>query len=368
MRDYIGRILRKGAAVSPPVIEGQAVPTPTLWLLGKTGAGKSSLVRALTGEADVGEGFAPCTRTAMAYDYPAERPVLRFLDTRGIGEAGYDPKEDLAEAERGSHALVVVARLDDPVQGAVADILRELRRRRGDLPILIAHTGADLAGADLAGADHAEDDPVRARARAATQARFEEAAGGTLPAVTLALPPDGAPQGLDELRAALAGLLPQAALLIMREGARDAESARFAEIKPLVMWYAGAAAASDVAPVIGAVGVPAIQGAMLHAMAGRYGVAWNAQRAGAFAGALGSGALLRFAGSHAARQAAKLVPVVGQTLGAASAAAISFATTFALGRAASYWLDRESRGEHASAADLRRLYEEAFARARNVSR
>jgi uncharacterized protein (DUF697 family) len=362
VRDYIGRILRKGAAVSPPVIEGQAVPTPTLWLLGKTGAGKSSLVRALTGEADIGEGFAPCTRTAMAYDYPAERPVLRFLDTRGIGEAGYDPKDDLAEAERGSHALVVVARLDDPVQGAVADILRELRRRRSDLPILIAHTGADLAGDG-----HAEDDPVRARARAATQARFEEAVGSELPAVTLALPPDGAAEGLDEFRAALAGLLPQAALLIMREGARDAESARFAEIKPLVMWYAGAAAASDVAPVIGAVGVPAIQGAMLHAMAGRYGVAWNAQRAGAFAGALGSGALLRFAGSHAARQAAKLVPVVGQTLGAASAAAISFATTFALGRAAAYWLDRESRGESASAADLRRLYEEAFARARDAA-
>lgn len=358
MRDYIGRILRKGAAVSPPVIEGHAVPTPTLWLLGKTGAGKSSLVRALTGEADIGEGFAPCTRTAMAYDYPAEHPVLRFLDTRGIGEAGYDPQEDLAQAERGSHALVVVARLDDPVQGAVADILRELRRRRAALPVLIAHTGADLA----------ESNAMRARAQAATQSRFEEAAGAALPAVTLALPAGEATgKGLDELRAALAGLLPEAALLIMREGARDAESARFAEIKPLVMWYAGAAAASDVAPVIGAVGVPAIQGAMLHAMAGRYGVPWTTQRAGAFAGALGSGALMRFAGSHAARQVAKLVPVVGQTLGAASAAAISFATTFALGRAAAYWLDRESRGERASAADLRRLYEEAFARARDAA-
>lgn len=359
MRDYIRRILRKGAAVSPPVIEGQAVPTPTLWLLGKTGAGKSSLVRALTGEADIGEGFAPCTRTAMAYDYPAEHPVLRFLDTRGIGEAGYDPSEDLAQAERGSHAVLVLARLDDPVQGAVADILRELRRSRGDLPILIGHTGADLEKSDAA----------RARARAATQARFEAATGDTLPAVTLALPPgEASPAGLDALREELAGLLPEAALLIMRERVRDAESARFAEIKPLVMWYAGAAAASDVAPVIGAVGVPAIQGAMLHAMAGRYGVAWTTSRAGAFASALGSGALLRFAGSHMARQVAKLVPVVGQTLGAASAAAISFATTFALGRAAAYWLDRESRGESASAADLRRLYEKAFARARDAAR
>ncbi len=56
---------------------------PVLWLLGKTGAGKSSLVRALTGlsGAEVGTGFVPCTRTSAMFDYPPEQPLLRFLDT-----------------------------------------------------------------------------------------------------------------------------------------------------------------------------------------------------------------------------------------------------------------------------------------------
>src|SRR3712207_4708503 len=90
-------------------------PLPVVWLLGKTGAGKSSVVRALTGlsEAEIGNGFAPCTRTAMRFDHPAGQPVMRFLDTRGLGEAGYDPAEDLATAEAASHLVLLVARLDD---------------------------------------------------------------------------------------------------------------------------------------------------------------------------------------------------------------------------------------------------------------
>ena len=36
---------------------------PVVWLLGKTGAGKTAIISALTGDtrAEVGEGFAPCT-------------------------------------------------------------------------------------------------------------------------------------------------------------------------------------------------------------------------------------------------------------------------------------------------------------------
>lgn len=61
---------------------------PVMWLLGKTGAGKTAIVAALSGDprAKVGEGFEPCTRTAAFYDVPPEAPLLRFLDTRGLGE------------------------------------------------------------------------------------------------------------------------------------------------------------------------------------------------------------------------------------------------------------------------------------------
>ena len=72
-------------------------PLPVLWLIGKAQAGKTSIIRALTGSeaAEIGNGFQPCTRTARFYDFPAEAPVARFLDTRGLGEVTYDPGEDI---------------------------------------------------------------------------------------------------------------------------------------------------------------------------------------------------------------------------------------------------------------------------------
>ena len=110
--------LTGGAPVEPASdedVKGAAGPRPVVWLLGKTGAGKSSLVRSLTGvgAAEIGNGFAPCTRTAHAFDFPQDRPVMQFLDTRGLGEVGYDPAEDLAQCEARSHAILAVARLDE---------------------------------------------------------------------------------------------------------------------------------------------------------------------------------------------------------------------------------------------------------------
>ncbi|KPQ07349.1 MAG: hypothetical protein HLUCCA12_05925 [Rhodobacteraceae bacterium HLUCCA12] len=357
MKEYLRNILGHGAAFDPA--PEQELPLPTLWLLGNTGAGKSSLVQALTGEAEVGSGFAPCTRTAQAYDFPATHPVLRFLDTRGLGEAGYDPAEDLATAEQGSHAVLAVMRLDDPTQGAVTQTLGKLRARRPRIPILVVHTGADLV----------PDPGAQARARSRMQAQAETAAGGALPAVTLSLPRDDEePQGLDDLRARLGEMLPEVTLLLMRERDWTEEAGRFATLRPMIMWYAGLAGASDAAPLVGAVSVPAIQGAMLHALARRYGLDWTPARIGLFASALGTGAVVRLAASHAARQGAKLVPVYGQTLGAAAAAATSFATTYALGRAAAAWLYRAARGETLAGDDLRKLYDEALHRAHHARR
>ena len=42
----------------------KAAPIPCLWLFGKTGSGKTSLIRNLTGavDAEIGSGFRPQTR------------------------------------------------------------------------------------------------------------------------------------------------------------------------------------------------------------------------------------------------------------------------------------------------------------------
>src|ERR1700679_966007 len=78
-------------------------PIPVLWLFGKTQTGKTSIVKFLTGasEAEIGNGFRPCTRFSRTYDFPnPEAPLLTFLDTRGLDEPGYDPTEDLAQLDR----------------------------------------------------------------------------------------------------------------------------------------------------------------------------------------------------------------------------------------------------------------------------
>lgn len=332
---------------------------PVIWLLGKTGAGKSSLIRALTGlrEAQVGNGFEPCTRTADMLDFPASLPVMRFLDTRGLGETGYDPTEDLLACEQRSHVLLVVARLDDPVQGDVAAAIAEVRKSRPDTPIIVVHNGADLL----------PEAQMRFRARKQVQQSFEKAAGRTLPSVETALLPDGtldSQTGIDQLVTHLDDIIPEVALLLAREERRDAERCAFAGLRAKVLWYASAAGASDVAPVVGAVTVPSLQAAMLRMLGKHYAVTWTRSRMTEFTLALGAGAAFRFGASYAVRQLAKLIPVYGQTAGAAAAGTISFAATYALGRAAAFYLHRTQQGLAIDTDELRALYTDALRRAR----
>ena len=366
-RDFSGlwRALARASADPDLEREIEALPRslPVIWLLGKTGAGKSSLIRALTGldAAAIGSGFGPCTRTAEAFDFPDGRPLMRFLDTRGLGETDYDPAEDLAACEQGSHLLLALARLDDPVQEELARALAGLRRRRPELRPVLVHTGADLL----------PDEEERRRARSHIQARLEQAAGVPLPWVELALPPGhlaaDAP-GLDRLRALLEERMPEVALLLARRENRGAEREAFGRCRAEILWYAGAAGASDLAPVVGTLSVPAIQAAMLRTLARRYGLAWNRARVAEFSLALGAGAALRYGGGHLLRQVLKLIPVYGQSAGAAGAGTLSFAATYALGRAAVYYLHRIRSGEQLGGdarEELRRLYRDALRGARH---
>ena len=83
---------------------------------------------------------------------------------------------------------------------------------------------------------------------------------------------------------------------------------------------------------------------MIHTLAAIYGIEWNRRALAEFAGALGASTLVRIGSGFGARQLAKLVPLYGQTAGAAAAAVMSFATTYALGKAACYFLGRRKLG------------------------
>src|SRR5437016_12745914 len=102
----------------------QRVPVPVFWLFGKTQSGKTSIIKFLTGaaEAEIGQGFRPCTRFSRQYEFPTpEAPLLTFLDTRGMDEPGYDPAEDITRFDALAHVVLVTVKVLDHAQENVLE-------------------------------------------------------------------------------------------------------------------------------------------------------------------------------------------------------------------------------------------------------
>ncbi len=325
---------------------------PTLWLLGKTGAGKSTLIQALTGldDIEVGRGFRPCTLTSSRYVFPQQTPVLAFLDTRGLAEAGYDAAEDIESLENSSHALIVVMKAEEPEQSDTLKALRQIKRSGRIRDVLLVHTGIDL----LESADE------QRRCIAHNQRQVEEVWGEVESVAVDLVGNDGQPTNLDGLIDRLGNFLPIVAELFDRRGHSSVEEGNFQRLKHEVMWYAGAAGATDAVPVLGLVSVPTIQTKMLHSLANQYGLTWSRRLLAEFGSAMGMGFGVQYASRLGVQQLAKLIPVYGQTVGAASAAVASYGFTYALGRVACMYFYRKTRGETATTEELKTKFRQAF--------
>ncbi len=340
---------------------------PVIWMLGKTGAGKSSIVQQLTGHsrARIGNGFMPCTRDSSYFDYPEERPILRFMDTRGLGDVDYDVDADLEALGQSSHALLVVCRMRDGEQSAVLDVLKRIRksaRHIGSRAIIAVHTGADELG----------DERDRRRAVQAQQDKLEAAWGKPLDYCSTGFDvrSDGSLNdlGAEELRDMIGQKVPELRLWLQKSAHRDAEQDNFDQLKTEVLWYAGTAAASDAIPVVGLVSVPAIQGKMLHSLSRRYGIRWNKRNFSEFSAALGTSFAFRYVTSLAARQLAKLVPAAGQIAGGAFAVSVSYASTYALGRAACSYLYHKKTATELDDRALQSIYQDAMRQGRQAGK
>lgn len=145
------------------------------------------------------------------------------------------------------------------------------------------------------------------------------------------------------------------------------EEANFDKVEKEVLWYSGSAGASDLIPGVGLVSVPAIQAKMLHSLANQYGVEWNKKTFSELIGTLGSSFALQYGVKLGARQLVKLIPVYGQTVGAVAAAAMSFGTTYGLGRAACFYFYHKSKGEDVLDQDMQDLYKNSLKKGKEVS-
>ena len=139
-------------------------------------------------------------------------------------------------------------------------------------------------------------------------------------------------------------------------------TARSASSTPISWALRFAAGASDAFPLAGIVAVPMVQAAMLRQL-GQAATAstWDKRAYAEFAGALGAGTLVRVASSFGVRQLVKLIPVYGQTAGAAAAAAASFAATYAMGKAATHFL-RAAPGRARHGEEVASVYRAALQR------
>jgi uncharacterized protein (DUF697 family) len=335
---------------------------PVVWLVGKVQSGKTSIIRELTqaSEAEIGSGFAACTRTARVFDYPAEAPIIRFLDTRGLGEVAYDPAEDIAFCEGRAHLMLAVVKALDAEQRQVLGVIGAARRRHPEWPLVVAqtslHEGYPPGSRHILpypfGSPRASASPdALVRALEHQRSLFQALGGRQTPAfvpIDFTQAGDGlepAGYGREALIDALIAAAPAAVGVALGELPAGEDDGVPGRLNAHIMGFALAAGASDAIPVAGIVAVPAVQAAMLRQLAKLCGASWDRRAYAEFAAALGAGTLMRTASSFGVRQLAKLIPVYGQTAGAAAAAAASFAATYAMGRAAAYFLTRRLRGK-----------------------
>ncbi len=355
----------------------EKISLPVFWLIGKTQAGKTSIIRALTGSetAEIGNGFQPCTRFSSFYDFPQQAPLVRFLDTRGLGEVDYDPSEDIRYCESQAHLLIAVMKVADLKQQLVFDVLRTVRMRQPDWPLIMVQTGLhELYGSHR---NHVipwpfDQEPlpneVPSDLQRALQAQRQLASElpGTAPIhwvpVDLTLPEDGfnpPNYGLEPLWQAIELILPLG--LQQQLGGDKAVQDLFSRsAHQHIVGYAFTAAGLGALPVIDWVMVTTLQAKLLRDLAKLYGQNWNKQTTIEFLSLLGTAITSSYFVRIIGRALTKLIPGVGQTIGVMWGASASAATTYALGKAAVYFFTQRRNGLNINPDLLRKIYAEAL--------
>ena len=354
--ENIGQVFRSGddkQNVLSEVSQYHDSHLPTLWLMGKTGAGKSTLVQSITGnsEAEIGKGFRPCTRTAKQFAFPESNPVFQFLDTTGLSESGYDATQDIKFCAKQGHALIIVMKVGDTEQDDILRAVQQIKSSQQIKNYLLVHT-----------ASHSASDPnERERLTRHNRDQVEETLGVGIASVMVDFKlPDGGTDGVEDLINALSEMLPIVAVLLRKKQCDDEEAKEFQELQTKVLWYSGVSGVSDIVPGIGLVAVPGIQWKMLSDLAESYGTQWSKAALGELLGTLGAGIGVRYSMKFGTRQVVKFLPGWGQTVGAASAAVMSFCTTYAIGRVACKYMYHKEHQEDVSKEELRALFYSAF--------
>ncbi|BAZ29299.1 hypothetical protein NIES4074_17420 [Cylindrospermum sp. NIES-4074] len=349
------------------------LPTTEALLIGKPQAGKSSIVRGLTGVSAeiVGQGFRPHTQHTERYAYPSnDLPLLIFTDTVGLGDVNQDTEAiiqelvgDLQQETRRARVLILTVKINDFATETLRQIAQRLRQKYPDIPCLLVvtclHEVYPPGTADHP--DYPPDFEEVNRAFTAMQQAFVGICDRTV-LIDFTLEEDGYNPvfyGLEALRDTLAELLPEAEakaiyqLLDQQAGEKLGNLYRDAGRRYILPFAIMAATLAAVPLPFATMPVlTALQVSMVGLLGKLYGQTLTPSQAGGVVSAIAGG----FLAQAIARELIKFVPGFGSVIAASWAGAY----TWALGEGACVYFGDLMGGKKPDPQKIQAVMQEAF--------
>lgn len=351
----------------------EQLPTTEALLIGKPQAGKSSIVRGLTGVSSeiIGQGFRPHTLHTERYAYPSDDlPLLIFTDTVGLGDIKQDTQtitleleQELAQETRCARILILTVKINDFATDTLKQIAQQLRRKYPHIPCLLVVTCLhEVYPAEVE--NHPNYPPDYEELNRAFHA-IKETFAGLSDRVTLidfTLEEDGYTPvfyGLEAFRDNLAELLPQAeANAIYQLLDKDVSEEIGNLYRDTARRYI--IAFSSIAATLAAVPLPfatmpvltALQVSLVGLLGKLYGQTITPSQAGGIVSAIAGG----FVAQAVGRELIKFIPGFGSVVAASWAAAY----TWALGEGACVYFGDLMGGKKPDPQQIQLVMNEAF--------
>lgn len=349
------------------------LPTTEALLLGKPQAGKSSIVRGLTGVSAeiIGQGFRPHTQNTQRYAYPAnDLPLLIFTDTVGLGDVSQDTEAiiqeligDLQQETNKARVLIITVKINDFATDTLRQIAEKLRQQYPDIPCLLVVTCLhEVYPSEVANhPDYPPDFLELQRPFIAIKENFSGLYNSAV-LIDFTLEEDGYNPvfyGLEGLRDNLSQLLPEAEskaiyqLLDQQAGEKLGNIYRNAGRRYILPFSIMAATLSAVPLPFATMPVlTALQVSMVGLLGKLYGQTITPSQAGGIVSTIAGG----FVAQAVARELIKFIPGFGSVIAASWAGAY----TWALGEAACVYFGDLMGGKKPDPQKIQAVMQEAF--------
>ncbi len=354
------------------------LPTTEALLIGKPQAGKSSIVRGLTGVSAeiVGQGFRPHTQHTERYAYPSnDLPLLIFTDTVGLGDVNQNTQviidelvEELKQESRRARILILTIKINDFATDTLREVAKQLRQQFPNVPCLLAITCLHELYPDIT-ADHPDYPPDYEEVKRALSATEEGLKGlcDRTVMIDFTLEEDDYNPvfyGLETLRDTLADLLPEAEARTIYQLIDEETGQKIGDLyRDVGRRYI--LAFSVMAATLAAVPLPfatmpvltTLQVSMVILLGNLYGQKLTRSQAGGLVSAIAGGFIAQAVG----RELIKFIPGFGSVIAASWAAAY----TGALGEGACVYFGDLMGGKKPDPQKIQSVMNEAFKEAKD---